>query len=277
MMKSIRLALLAVVALGAAGIAAAAADATPHQIYEAAQAGRLAEAQQMIDQVLRDYPQSAQAHFIAAELDARSGDFATARQQLATARQLDPAQRFASTHALSELEGQLSGGRTFVPVPGVQPFVPVVHRSAVPWGLIAVLVVGGFLLWSFLRGRARQAYAQGYGPGTLPPGNPGMQPGYGYGPGYPPQGGPGLMGNLASGLAVGAGVVAGEELARHLIGGNAGGPGVASAGELSEPPQNQDMGGTDFGTPDGSSWGGDSGGGDSGGWGGDSGGGGDWS
>jgi hypothetical protein len=260
MIKRMRLALFAVVAVGVAGIAAAAGDATAHQIYEAAQAGRLAEAQQMIDQVLRDYPQSAQAHFIAAELDARRGDFATARQQLASARQLDPSERFASAHALSELDGQL-----------------VVRRSAIPWGLIAVLVVGGLVLLSFLRSRARQAYAQGYGPGMLPPGNPGMQPGYGYGAPYRPQGGPGLMGNLASGLAVGAGVVAGEELVRHMIGGNAGGPGVASAGELSAPPQNQDMGGTDFGTPDGSSWGGDSGGGDSGGWGGDSGGGGDWS
>jgi hypothetical protein len=268
MIKRTRLAWLSVLALAVAGVAAAATDATRQEIYAAAQAGRLAEAQQMIDQVLRDYPQSAPAHFIAAELDARSGDFATARQQLATARQLDPTQRFASAHALSELDGQLSGARAFV---------PVVHRSAVPWGLIAVLVVAGFVLLSFLRGRARQAYAQGYGPGMLPPGNPGMQPGYGYGPGYPPQGGPGLMGNLASGLAVGAGVVAGEELVRHMIGGNAGDPGVASAGEVSAPPQNQDMGGTDFGTPDGSSWGGDSGGGDSGGWGGDSGGGGDWS
>jgi hypothetical protein len=276
MIRRLHLALLAVLTLTVSGIAAAATDATAHQIYEAAQAGRLAEAQQMIDQVLRDYPQSAQAHFIAAELDARGGDFATARQQLATARQLDPSQRFASSHALNELDGQLFGSRTLAPVPGVQPFVPVVHRSAVPWGLIAVLVVGGLVLLSVLRGRARQAYAQGYGPGMLPPGNPGMQPGYGYGPGYPPQGGPGLMGNLASGLAVGAGVVAGEELVRHMIGGNAGGAGVASAAELSEP-QNQDMGGTDFGTPDGSSWGGDSGGGDSGGWGGDSGGGGDWS
>lgn len=83
------------------------------------------------------------------------------------------------------------------------------------------------------------------------------------------------MGNLAGGLAVGAGVVAGEELVRHMIGGNSAGPGVVSAADFSDAPQNQDMGGTDFGTPDNGSWGGDSSGGDAGGWGG--GGGGDWS
>ena len=66
---------------------------------------------------------------------------------------------------------------------------------------------------------------------------------------------------------------------RHVIDGN-GNVVPAPAADLRDPPQNQDMGGADFGTSDGSSWGNDSGGGDSGGdWGGDSGGGGgggDW-
>jgi len=275
MTKRIRVFLFALLTLAAAGLAGAATDATPHEIYEAAQAGRVAEAQQMIDQVLRDHPQSAQAHFVAAELAARVGDLASARQQLATARRLDPAEGFANGRALSELERQLAGIHSIVPRPELPSQVPLVPHSSVPWGLVAVLVVGGFVVWSILRSRARQAYAQNYGQGALPPGNPGMQPGYGYGPGYPPQGGSGLMGNLASGLAIGAGVVAGEELVRHVIGGNTG-PGVAAASELSDAPQNQDMGGADFGTSDPGGWGNDSGG-DSGGWGGDSGGGGDWS
>ena len=274
MTKRIRLALLAVLALGVAAVAVAATDPTRHQIYEAAQAGRLAEAQQMIDQVLQDHPQSAEAHFVAAELDARIGDVVSARQQLATAKRLDPSAAFTSAPALSALERQLAGIRTVVPGSAFQSVAPVAHRASAPWGLIVVLLVGAFVLWSLLRGRARPAYGQG----TLPPGNPGLQSGYGYGPNYPPQGGPGLMGNLASGLAVGAGVVAGEELVRHMIGGNSVGSGVASAADLPDVPQNQDMGGTDFGTPDNGSWGGDSSGADGGGWGGDSGGGGgDWS
>jgi hypothetical protein len=280
MFKRVRVSLLAVLALGIAGTAFADTDATPHQIYEAAQSGHLAEAQQMIDQVLRDHPQNAKAHFIAAELDARIGDLPAARQQLATAKQLDPALGFATAPSLSALERQLTGMRAVIPGPGPQAFAPAfapaVRHSSIPWGLIIILAIGAFVLWSIFRSRAQRAYAQNYGPGVLPPGNPGMQPGYG--PGYPPPGGgSGLMGNLASGLAIGAGVAAGEELVRHVIDGN-GNVVPAPAADLRDPAQNQDMGGNDFGTQDGNSWGNDSGGGDSGGWGGDSGGGGgDWS
>ncbi len=96
MFKRIRVSLLALLALAMAGLAFADSDATPHQIFEAAQSGHLAEAQQMIDQVLRDHPQNAKAHFIASELDARIGDLAAARQQLATAKQLDPTLGFAT-------------------------------------------------------------------------------------------------------------------------------------------------------------------------------------
>jgi uncharacterized membrane protein YgcG len=275
MMKQVRVSMFAVLALAVAGAAFAATDATPHQIYEAAQSGRVAEAQQMIDQVLQDHPRNAKAHFIAAELDARIGDLAAARAQLATARQLDPTEGFTDARALSALERQLTGIRLGA-APATPEFTPV-SRSSVPWSLIIVLGLGAIVLWSIFRARARQAYTQNFGPGTLPPGTPGMQPGYGYGPGYPPQGGSGLMGNLASGLAVGAGVVAGEELVRHMIGGNSANAAPLPGAEVPDAPQNQDMGGADFGTQDSSAWGNDSGGGDSGGWGGDSGGGGDWS
>jgi uncharacterized protein len=280
MSKRSHLSLLAVLALAVAGVAAAATDATPDQISRAAQSGHLVEAQQMIAQVLQDHPQNAKAHFFAAEIDARIGDFSAARDQLATARQLDPSESFTNPQALRALERQLTGMRAVMPVSPVQPFAPVVHHSSVPWGLIIILAIGAFILFAIFRGRS-QSYGSGYGPGygqgQLPPGNPGMQPGYGYGPGYPPPGGSGLMGNLASGLAIGAGVAAGEELVHHVIDGNSPGA-VPPAADLRDP-QNQDMGGPDFGSQDGSSWGNDSsGGGDSGGWGGDSGGGGggDW-
>jgi hypothetical protein len=267
---------LAVLVVAAAGVAFADTDATPHQIYEAAQSGHMAEAQRMIDQVLRDHPQNAKAHFIAAELDARIGDTAAARQQLATAKQLDPTQAFTNANSLSALERQLTGMRPMTPGTGPLAVAPPVHRTSVPWGWIIVLALGALVLWSMFRSRSQPP---GLSQGTLPPGNPGMQPGYGYGPSYPPSGGSGLMGNLASGLAIGAGVAAGEELVHHVIDGHSTGGTEANA-DLRDPPQNQDMGGADFGSQDGSSWGNDdSGGGDSGGWGGDSGGGGggDWS
>jgi uncharacterized protein len=291
MFKRVRISLLAVLALGVAGVVFAdntdsgtrPTDPTEHQIYEAAQAGHMAEAQQMIAQVLRDHPQNAKAHFVAAELDARIGDLGAARQELATAKQLDPTETFTNRGALSALERQLTGMRAVLPGgPGSPAFAPAARHSSVPWGLIIVLAVGAFILYSIFRSRSNQAYSQGYGPpGTLPPGNPGMQPGYG--PGYPPYpppgGGSGLMGNLASGLAIGAGVAAGEELVRHVIDDH-GNVVPAPTADYRDPPQNQDMGGNDFGSQDGNSWGNDSGGGDSGGWGGggDSGGGGggDW-
>ncbi|HEY4338358.1 MAG TPA: tetratricopeptide repeat protein [Steroidobacteraceae bacterium] len=273
MFKRARVSLLAVLAVGVAGVAFADTDATPHQIYEAAQSGHMAQAQQMIDQVLRDHPQNAKAHFIAAELDARIGDLSEARQQLLTAKQLDPTLAFTDANTRSALERQLTGIHPVAPGTGPLTVVPQARRSSVPWGWIIVLALGAFVLWNMFRSRARFQ-----GQGMLPPGNPGMQPGYGYGPSYPPAGGSGLMGNLASGLAIGAGVAAGEELVRHVIDGRETG-GIAPSADLRDPPQNQDMGGPDFGTQDGSSWGNDSGGGgDSGGWGGDGGGGGgDWS
>jgi hypothetical protein len=274
MTKLLRLSWLVALAMGLTGIAAAATDATPHEIFEAAQAGHLSQAQQMINQVLQDHPQYAKAHFIAAVLDARIGDLDAARVQLATARQLDPSQSFTDPPSLNALQRQLTGMRAVLPRMAVPGFTPPVHRSSVPWGLIIVLVIGAFVLLNIFR-RRTQSYGQGYGPGLLPPANPGLQNGYGYGPSYPP-GGSGLMGNLASGLAIGAGVAAGEELVRHVIDGNNAGNVLPS--DQRDPGQNQDLGGQDFGTQDGSSWGNDSSGGDSAGWGGDSGGGGgDWS
>ena len=272
MFKLTGVSLVAALALSA-GVAFADTDPTPHQIYEAAQSGQVAAAQRMIDQVLRDHPQNAKAHFIAAELDARIGDLAAARQQLATARQIDPTDSFTSARALGELTRQLTGLRPALPGPGVSAFAPPAARSSVPWGLIILLAVGAFVVLSLVRSRAQQA-SLNQGPGLLPPGSPGLSSGYGYGPSYPPQGGSGLMGNLASGLAIGAGVAAGEELVRHVFDGGSAANAAPLTPELRDAPENQDMGGTDFGTADGGSWGSD--GGDSGGWGGDSGGG-DWS
>ena len=258
-----------------------AADPTADQIYQAAQAGRLGEAQQMIDQVLRDHPNSAKAHFIAAELDARVGDLPTAREQLAQAKQLDPSLHFASSHALNELGAQLGAisGSVQPGYPATQAFAPE-HRSSFPWGFVLAVGLGLAALWAILRARAASyaqpqvmppagpAYGQGYGPGYAP--------GPGYPPAYPPTGGPGLMGSLASGLAIGAGVAAGEELVHHLVDRPAAGGYVPPAADLRDAPVNGDMGGNDFGVSDPGSW--DSGGGDSGG-GGDFGGGGggsDW-
>jgi hypothetical protein len=64
------------------------------------------------------------------------------------------------------------------------------------------------------------------------------------------------MGSLGTGLAIGAGVAAGEELVHHVLDSDRPGGIVSSANaaEGAYTPQNDDMGGQDFGVNDGSSW-----------------------
>jgi len=259
---------LAVVLVAFAGAvwAQASSDPTPHQVYEAARSGHLGQAQQMIDQVLRDHPRSGDAHYVAAEVYAREGNLARARQELATAEQLKPGLPNADPASLRQLRSELAQtqARPVFTVPYSRP-----HSSGIPWGFILVVGAGLAVLWMVIRRRAAaatsyQQYASGpvaAGPGYAPGYGPG--PGYGYGPGYGGSGlGSGIAGGLASGLAVGAGVVAGEELARHFLDSGQSAGGVAPP-IVEEPPvdPNADMGGADFGLSDSGSWDDNSGGG----------------
>jgi len=256
----------------------AATDATPDQVYQAARSGHVAQAEQMINQVLQDKPKSGQAHYVAAEVYARAGDFSRARSELATAEQLEPGLPFANQNSVSALQRELSSNR----VQQAPVWTPVQHeRSGLPWGGILLVAIGIGLVWMLVRRRV-QASSYGSYSGNIPPG-PG-QPGYGTpgmgGPFYPGGGGgSGLMGSLGTGLAIGAGAAVGEELVHHVLDGNHSGGGIiggASAGEPDNQPQNNNMGGQDFGLNDSSSWGDSSSGGDGGSF--DSGGGGDdWS
>jgi hypothetical protein len=246
-------------------------DPTSQQIYAAAEAGHLDQAQQMITQVLADHPNSGQAHYVQAELYAREGKTALARSELSTAEQLKPGLPFANPRAVQELKAQLGLARGMMTGPTVMRSVR--HESQFPWGLVLIMVgVVAILLMVF---RRRNTYVQYPGAGPGMGGAPGTYGPGGYGP--PPMGGgggigSGIAGGLASGLAVGAGVVAGEELAHHFLdGGERNSGGVIPPAEASDSGfgNNSDMGGSDFGLNDpGSGWddggggGGDSGGGD---------------
>src|ERR1039457_4238641 len=83
-------ALTVAVSFSAPVLADAAADPTVHQIYQAAEAGRFDQAQQMMDQVLKDHPKSAKAHYVQSELYAKEGKTALARAQLGQAEELEP-------------------------------------------------------------------------------------------------------------------------------------------------------------------------------------------
>ncbi len=263
-----------------AGLALAETEPSMHDVYQAAQAGRLDQAEQMMGFVLQHHPDSAKAHYVDAEILAREGKLDQARSELATARQYNATLAFASPASVRELESQLNAGHA-APNPQIQP---VRQGSHFPWGLFVmgiIAIFGVFWLMRMFGARSRVIpagpgpYYSGYQGGAYPP--PGGYPGNPYG-GAPMMpggggvmpaagGGSGIVSNLMTGAAVGAGMVAGEEIAHHLMDG-----GRASAGELSqgngawEAPVNNDMGGNDFGITNDSSW--DDGG--------DFGGGGDW-
>jgi uncharacterized protein len=263
--------LIVVFALACAGPVLADALPTEHQVYEAARTGHLTEAERMIDQVVRERPQSAKAHWVAAEVYARAGDVARARQELSRAEQLEPGLPFVKNpEAVRALKRELSQGSGSVHLlPGSAP-----ARSSFPWVpiLIVVLVVG--VLWAVLRRRSAPAAYPQYagaspGVGSGPVGTPGVGvPGAGPVVG----GGSGLMGSLATGLAVGAGVAAGEELVRHALEPERHEGYVPPPKNENPDADNSDMGGADFGVSDPSSWDDNSGGS----FGGDGGGGDDW-
>ncbi len=100
---------LALAAVLATSVGAAVAQAEPSlkQIYDTAQSGKVAEAQVMVQQVLTLHPQSAKAHFVQAELFARQGNAARARESLAQADKLAPGLPFANAASVSALREQL--------------------------------------------------------------------------------------------------------------------------------------------------------------------------
>ena len=238
-----RLAFAAVLTFGS--VAVFAADPTVDDIYRATASGRLDAAQSMIGQVLRDHPNSAKAHFVAAEVYARAGRTAAAREQLGEAQAIDPKGGFANPRALSELRTELSSGgagATFVRRSG--------GTSPLVWTLVMVSAL--VAMWALFRRRAMSQPVAVPGPlGSGPYANPGAYGPYGYGP---PAGAGGLGHSLASGLAVGAGVVAGEELVRHFIDGGRERPIGNGLEQSGAPPANDDMGGSDFGVSDPASW-----------------------
>ena len=104
----------------AAAVAATDPDPTIQQIYYTARTGHIARAQAMIEQVLRDHPHSAKAHYVAAELYAKQANWPQARRELAQAEQIDPALSFAEPQASDALKGAIRAAGIASP-PAVLP------------------------------------------------------------------------------------------------------------------------------------------------------------
>ena len=293
------------------GVAMAQAEPTMKQIYDAAQSGKVEQAQTMVQQVLISHPNSAKAHFVQAELFARQGEASRAREALVKADKLAPGLPFAKAEAVQALRTQLASK------PGVSTSKESVNRttgsnatkesaaaqpssaSSFPVGLGLALGGGAIALVIFLMRKkpaapvTSAAYANPgansgvigsgisglNGPQTFGAGGggamaPGGQPGYGQ-PGNGQQGfgqqgygqqpaasgmGGRVMGGLATGLAVGAGVMAAQAIGKNLMGNNenqthSSNNGASSGSNNFEPMAgNSDLGGQNFGINDAGSW-----------------------
>jgi hypothetical protein len=241
------------------GVPALAADATLDQVYQAVRAGHLNQAQGMMSDVLRDHPNSAKAHYVEAEILARQGRTGEAQGELNRAEQLAPGLPFVSSTSLQELRGLIAsaGSRQAPTALGAQPAIaPAVHESTFPWGLLLVVLIGGVVVYAFVRAR-RNAAAVPYSGGA-------GAPSYGGQPVASPMASPmtpmsgggigsGIVGGLVTGAAVGAGLVAGEALAHDLIDGHASRPDLHRA-DGAPPLADNDLGGQDFGISDSGSW-----------------------
>ena len=257
------------------GLAMAQSEPTMAEIYATAQQGKLDQAQVMVQQVLVAHPNSAKAHYVQSELYARQGNMSRAREALASAEKLAPGLPFAKPEAVQALRAELASK---APAPATMGGTAVSASSSnsssggAGW-LLPVLLAGGVIVAAYFVFRRKAqpqvfeqpAYNNGLnGPQSFGNGAAAMQPGYGpYGPGGPgyaqPQGsglGGRIMGGVATGLAVGAGVMAAEAIGRNLMGGHDNAPRADNLGnqDFQSPAVNTDMGGQNFGINDTSSW-----------------------
>ena len=248
--------------------AMAQADATLDQVYQAARSGQLDRAQQLMQPVLRDHPNSAKAHYVEAELLARQGGHADrAREELAMAQRLAPGLPFAHADAVQSLQRQLHAPAAArdVETGFSTGGMPGGTSGGMPWGILLAIAGGGLMAWLLMRmGRPQFAPATPSPAGFPATGT--AWPASGAAPAAPaataaaaPSAGLGhqVVGGLATGLAVGAGVMAAESIAHRLFSNDA--PSFGAQRPTFEPMPddrvaNPDLGGRDFGIDDAGSW-----------------------
>lgn len=239
-----------------------------NEVYATAQSGKLEQAQVMMQQVLISHPNSAKAHFVQSELYARQGNVARAREALAAAEKLAPGLPFAKPESVQALRSQLSGKRASANSSTSANYAAAADgpASSFSWGLPLLLAGGVIVLGYFMfRGRKPAPFAQqpvytNQG-GLSGPQSFGMGGGAAMPPSYGQPAGAGLggsiMGGVATGLAVGAGVMAAEAIGRNLMGGHDQHPRQSdniASNDFQPIDSNPDMGGQNFGVNDAGSW-----------------------
>lgn len=200
----------------------------------------------------------------------------------------------ASVHELRSLVGARSrGSAPLVGASPAMPSTPFAATSpnpsggGLPWGVILAglgLLAVGFVVVQAMNRRS-PASVPGSGYGLTPAPQPwratnsaptasspvmagASSAGYGSNPAPQPWGttnpapapsaaggiGRGILGGLATGAAVGAGVVAGEALMHRFMGDHRESAAATPPPENRTPPSDYDLGGSDFGVADSSSW-----------------------
>ena len=241
------------------GLARAEDVPTLDQVYKAAESGRLDDAQRMMDTVLKEHPNSAKAHFVEAELLAKQGKMDMAEAELGNAERLKPGLSFANPRAVQDLKARIQAGHH-----AVQPQAEA-SGGTFPWGMLMIGIGAVAVLFFVMRAFAsRQQVQNGYQPAGGVPVQGGSygQPVYNQPYGAQPYGaapasggmGSGIMGGLATGAAVGVGMVAGEALAHHFMDGGHAAPIADAWGAAPDNLAQDNMGGTDFGITDTASW-----------------------
>ena len=222
----------------------------PHDIEQAVAKGQLPQAEQMLREVIAEKPRSARAHYELAQVLAREGRPTEALQAIHTARELDPALKFAQSpekfNAVAQAIEQQAAAKPApaathaatnptkqAPLLAATPAAPAAPAPpAQPAWLWPALLTGGFallVLWLWRRVQARPALqpqpaGMGASMGSHAPEAPrGFGAQYdprgaaatGYGNPYPApaSGGSGVAGAVVGGLA---GVAAGYALSKAL-------------------------------------------------------------
>jgi len=301
MFKHLAIAFALSTALAGSVLADAPKDPGIPEIYQAAEAGHLNDAEAMITKVLQDHPASAKAHFVHSELLLKEGKIAAARSELARAEELAPGLPFAKPETVSSLRRSFeaatgSGDRARAgSTSATRPVAAEVRepvRAAGGFGILPMAALGfavlAFVVFLIRRAKPANApmsmpmgqapsgpggygapsYPGGYG-GGMPQPTPGVQ-GMPMAQGAPATGGMGgLGGALMTGAAMGLGAAAVGEAVRHFSHPDSQpardvGPSVSQQPAFANdlgPTPDRDLGGNDFGITDTSSW--DNSGGDS--------------
>ena len=226
---------------------------SPKDIDAAVSAGRLAQAESMLREVIQEKPQSAKAHYELGQVLARQEHYADAQIALKKAKELDPALKFAASpekfnetfDKVSRLAQVPSSGALGSSLsPAAKPTAPLATAAAVPspsepsipLSYVLMGVAGLVILALVLRRSKATAATASTGfsaaPGAAMQGGTATAPrgfgaqftpnapinGPGYAPGSQPMGGG--MGSGIGGAVIGglAGVAAGYALSKALEG-----------------------------------------------------------